>query len=482
MASLATGKVLLFGGASIPGGGDLDDTWVFTAHTLGWAHLALPTNPPPRAYHAMSSLGNSKVLLFGGFDRGKYLGDTWIFDAASSGASSHPKWTHVNPITPSPTPRSEHALALLGGSKVLLFGGDASGGALFDETWIYDASTHEWVQQHPTTSPQARADHGMANIGHANGNGNDNSILLFGGWSNENIFDDTWMYANGDWTPLTTATTTTPSRRDSFAMAPLKAGKVMLFGGFNGNSIFDDTYVFDRSTKEWIQINNSPTTKSPTARFAHAMASVGDGKTLMFGGAENDGMLASSDTWVYDQTAKQWTLQLMPATSPPPQARNYPAAAALGNGKCLLFGGMGESSGIFRDTWLYNHHQQGAKWTQMDTTAASSPPGRGNHAMASIATGQILMFGGLGGVDTHEILFGDTWIWDIAHGWSAVDAAASPGSRRDHAMAGLGSGKVLLFGGDDGSRLFIDTWIWTETNQWTQLQAMSNKKGAVSYV
>ena len=171
----------------------------------------------------------------------------------------------------------------------------------------------------------------------------------------------------------------------------------------------------------------------------------------------------------------------MPATSLPPQARNYPAAAALGNGKCLLFGGMGESSGIFRDTWLYNHHQQGAKWTQMDTTAASSPPGRGNHAMASIATGQILMFGGLGGVDTHEILFGDTWIWDIAHGWSAVDAAASPGSRRDHAMAGLGSGKVLLFGGDDGSRLFIDTWIWTETNQWTQLQAMSNKKGAVSY-
>jgi len=102
---------------------------------------------------------------------------------------------------------------------------------------------------------------------------------------------------------------------------------VLLFGG-SGGGLDGDTWVYDLSANTWT--NQAPAA-SPSARFHHAMASLGGEQVLLFGGAPS-----SSDTWVYDLSANTWTNQA-PAASP--SARYGHAMASLGGDQVLLFGG-----------------------------------------------------------------------------------------------------------------------------------------------
>ena len=62
---------------------------------------------------------------------------------------------------------------------------------------------------------------------------------------------------------------------------------------------------------------------------------------------------------------------------------------------------------------------------------------------------------------------GDTWEWDGAK-WQLIDASG-PTARDHHATAwDPVSGRVVLFGGDDGSGVTADTWAW-DGRQWTRL-------------
>jgi N-acetylneuraminic acid mutarotase len=74
--------------------------------------------------------------------------------------------------------------------------------------------------------------------------------------------------------------------------------------------------------------------------------------------------------------------------------------------------------------------------------------------------GRVLLFGGSDGTT----VLGDTWLWD-GTGWSQR-AVAGPPARQYHAMAALG-GKVVLFGGFDGTNRFSDTWEWDGAS-WTK--------------
>jgi len=75
------------------------------------------------------------------------LSDTWTLHGSAWGQSSA-----------GPGARDSHRVATLGG-KVVLFGGNAGGGAPLDDTWTFDGT--RWLRA-PASGPSARWDHGMA--------------------------------------------------------------------------------------------------------------------------------------------------------------------------------------------------------------------------------------------------------------------------------------------------------------------------------
>ena len=97
------------------------------------------------------------------------------------------------------------------------------------------------------------------------------------------------------------------------------------------------------------------------------------------------------------------------------------------------------------------------------------PSARAQYGMTSIGSGKVLLFGGWDGTLT---LSSDTWIYDAsADTWTQMSPATSPSSRFAHAMVYLGSGQVLLFGGFvSGSPYYSnETWLYDlNTNTWTK--------------
>src|SRR3954462_4679101 len=84
----ATKKIVLFGGYD---GVHRDDTWTFDGNT--WTLVNVPVSPRGRAASNMAlDVPSGRLILFGGFDGQNYLGDTWIWDGASSRwIEAHPK-------------------------------------------------------------------------------------------------------------------------------------------------------------------------------------------------------------------------------------------------------------------------------------------------------------------------------------------------------------------------------------------------------
>jgi len=104
-----------------------------------------------------------------------------------------------------------------------------------------------------------------------------------------------------------------------------------------------ETWVYDLSANTWT--NQAPAT-SPSARYGHAMASLGGDQVLLFGGWDVSEL--NGETWGYDLSANTWTSQV-PATSPSERCNH--AMASLGGDQVLLFGGLVDG-GWDGETWL----------------------------------------------------------------------------------------------------------------------------------
>jgi hypothetical protein len=104
-----------------------------------------------------------------------------------------------------------------------------------------------------------------------------------------------------------------------------------------------------------------------------------------------------------------------------------------------------------------------ASWVQL--SPASSPPARSYLAMTyDAASGKVIMFGG----DNGTTYLNDTWVFDGLT-WTQVATDTPPPARAAAQMAyDSVTQKVVLFGGYNGGNYLGDTWLWDGiTSQWT---------------
>ncbi|MFZ4575842.1 MAG: Kelch repeat-containing protein, partial [Phycisphaerales bacterium] len=220
-------------------------------------------------------------------------------------------------------------------------------------------------------------------------------------------------------------------------------GGTLLFGGRDAaNSTLGDTWL--KTAAGWSNVSNS----GPAARTDHAMAKLGNGHVLLFGGKTNAGQNSSAlgDTWAWD--GANW-MQLA-ATGPAARAGHAMTFDSARN-RVVVFGGLDAAGGALSDTWEWN----GAAWSQVSTTG---PAPRFAHTMAyDPARRKTLLFGGFG-----PGLLGDTWEWD-GSAWTQV--ATSGVSARFYAAADFDEqlGRILLFGGSTGGSVLSDAYVWTGT-------------------
>jgi hypothetical protein len=307
-----------------------------------WTDAKPTASPPPRRDLGLACDPQSgRAVMFGGEDGtgSGYLGDTWYYEAAGN------TWTQVSASGPSA--RRSPAMQALGNGKVLLFGGEGSGGVLGD-SWMFDASSLTWTPVSGTLPP-ARSHSPLALD-----NGR-NQVIMFGGYDGGAAVSDTWSYsiASGQWTKLSTATS--PEPRYAHAMAHHPASDaVVLMGGQVALNPNGDTWHYFPATNAWEKKAPLP---SPAKRSRHALvADVPSGELVAYGGDDRiEGLLAAaaifSDTWHYRPGSSSWVDE-SPAFNPGPNT-DHGMCYDSKSGSTVLFGGEG-SNGVKGETWLYS--------------------------------------------------------------------------------------------------------------------------------
>lgn len=287
-----------------------------------------------RNAHAMAFDGDREVvLLFGGADDRRVLGDLWAWNGD--------RWRCLS--DEGPPPRTFPALAydaarsrlvLFGGNRVL-FGSDDEADTFLDDMWTWDGRLWRRIG---TETPPPRAEASMVYDAARE------RIVLFGGHrrvDGERIrLGDTWEWDGKRWERKSVEV---PPPRNGTAMAyDAHRKRVVLFGGSGASS---ETWEWDGQA--WEQVQGAKT----EGRFNSAMAYDAIREAVIrFGGWTRHGRVG--DTWRYDGT--RWTK----IADDGPAGRNHTSLVWDDRrGVAVLFGGH-DGDRVFGDTWEWD----GERW------------------------------------------------------------------------------------------------------------------------
>jgi Kelch motif len=318
-------------------------------------------------------------------------------------ASSSPTWTKLTGLSPHPSARygavMEYDPAI---QKLVLFGGAGPSWALLNDTWTYAAGT--WTRLSTPVAPAPRVAASMA------WDAATRSLLLFGGATNNRsspqgcsgsptggmYCGDTWSFANGKWT-LLHPTTSPPARWYATMAYDPALDEVVLGGGASTFGNLSDMWTFHAGT--WTQVTLPPVSApgNPFNGRYSSMAFDSHDHYLVFFGP---GRYPSAETWNY--TGGNWTK--LSTVRAPPAVASGSLAFDPELGRLILFGGSPfgfPGSGALSDTWEFH----AGVWTNVTHGAHPSP--RSNAVMAyDAADGYLLLFGGE--TDSGSPL-GDSW-------------------------------------------------------------------------
>jgi hypothetical protein len=274
------------------GGAYLGDSWEYNYSKGGWAASSSVTAATAR-WGAMMSYDthDSEALMYGGCAQtaGCPRNCYWYY--------SNGNWDAMGCIPPPPPPAQFPTTLMLGGMAddppagyAVMFGGCTAYGTggctgLYSDTWTF--ATGVWTQLTTATAPSARELFGMVwdpALG---------KVVLYGGYDGTKFLQDTWTFSGGAWTNITGTLSQSPGPRGAFGMTyDSLTRQIILFGGANSAGDLGDTWAFSGSG--WSPV--SPL-KSPSARIGAMLSNQTGSDPVLFGGMSSS---YRNDTWLYD--------------------------------------------------------------------------------------------------------------------------------------------------------------------------------------
>lgn len=451
-------RTILFGGTDSTGNA-LADTWIFDA--TGWHQLMPATAPPTRSGHSMAyDSGRDRIVLFGGQRQNRFTDDTWEFDGAN--------WQQIA-TTVAPAPGSAALVYNIARSRIVLIGGGGSnvwtynpagptwsavtttgtvpGGfstsvaydqgqqaivmnypfTLMGVSFVRTAALADTVWLRPSATPPSITGASLVYSSQAGG------ILSLCGQRNEKASREpvnTTAIQNSDQWSILSWFDPLEDTGHRTAVFDTRRGRVLVLGGA-AFFLRDATvlFEFDGQTwnRPWLPIAPPPRVQ-PRAVYAAT-----SGRTLMFGGFDDNQRLPLHDAWSYDGT--QWR-KLQPATVPPfYNAMVYDSARDV----VVMVGNSAA------DMWEYSNDN----WTQR--TIANAPA-----ASSEWSTAQLVY-------DARRlrliaVLSNATWEFD-GQAWTESTASAPVPARFNPTVTfDRNTGRVVLFGGENVAGLRNDTW------------------------
>eukprot|EP01156_Anaeramoeba_ignava_P014827 Anaeramoba_ignava/a610504_31.p1 GENE.a610504_31~~a610504_31.p1 ORF type:complete len:1030 (-),score=348.18 a610504_31:135-2972(-) len=188
--NFALNKMLLFGGYNFSQGESdfYNDMHILNTETFTWEKVESSGSiPMTRDKHSMTHIGGNRYLLFGGHNFDQYFSAIHVFDTGTL------EWT--SPETRgnrAPAARDGHTMVSLGDGRILLWGGSSGGENYFNDMWSLDPREMKWEKQEAKGKwPAPRSGHTMTL---ANGR-----VFVFGGLGIGDLFyNDTFMLSIGD--------------------------------------------------------------------------------------------------------------------------------------------------------------------------------------------------------------------------------------------------------------------------------------------
>ena len=220
---LSSGKVLVTGGTNTASG----TTVVGPAEVYDPASGNFSVSGSmvtPRESHNATLLSTGQVLITGGSDSsGTPLASAELYDPVS-GTFTPTGSTSIN--------RTGASAALLTNGKVLIAGGTTTGGTYLASAEVYDPSTGTFSPTGPMTTARSEGENHITTALLSNG-----KVLIAGG----NTTGGTFLAAAELYDPATgtfSATGSMATARFDFFISPLPTGTILVAGGFNsGGSV-----------------------------------------------------------------------------------------------------------------------------------------------------------------------------------------------------------------------------------------------------
>lgn len=282
-----------------------DDLWRFDPVTLHWAKVET-IGLPQRCHHTLVlDDTRQRGLMFGGFPRTNQLLEWNVLDG---------QWRDITPPV-SPPARCLHSSVIDRPRERMIVYGGLNGNFIPDlsDTWALDLVSGQWTQLVESDGPGARYGH-VAAI-----DTDRNRMIVFGGLVRDpitgtaNETNDLWAFdlATNDWSPLETGGPK-PARRQFAAGSVLPgSGSLILFGGRSGNDFFDDTWLLDFRSLQWRRLATVGAT--PQRRFRHTLVADAVGERLWMAFGEGGQGLHFEDVWEMDIRTLLDDMSLSPA-------------------------------------------------------------------------------------------------------------------------------------------------------------------------
>lgn len=290
-------KIIFFGGFKAA---PSNDFFEFDESTETWTELFPADLPSGRYGHAMCYNSNDqKIYLFGGNDAGGLVDDLWCWDGTN--------WVEITPATTSPDARMYATMCYLPAVDALvMFGGYVA--AANNETWHYDFSAGDWVEQNPATDPGIRYGHGM--VYHKA----DELIYMGFGFQGaiggEDCYENMYSYDGTNWTLL--APTVTPGPRRNVSMVYDDHGqRIFLIGGQHYDTLTYYNDVWSYYDGQWWENYDESESSDKIVPYMQKNAVYCTSiKKILFHGGDKGGPSNIDGTYLYSlvEDVETWGL------------------------------------------------------------------------------------------------------------------------------------------------------------------------------